>query len=78
MPRTPPIVSWDKVPVIFDIPLAAEILGLNQEYTRQMLADGKLPGFKVGNCWRINKSELLGWIANGGSQQKTKEDVRSC
>ncbi len=76
MARQQPIVSWDRVPVIFDIPLAAEILGFNQEYTRQLLASGEIPAFKVGNSWRINKSEFLEWIEKRVSSRNKKEECR--
>lgn len=33
MPRERPIINWDEVPVIIDVPYVARLLALNVDYT---------------------------------------------
>ena len=36
MPRERPIVNWDEVPVIIDVPYVARLLALNVDYTTRL------------------------------------------
>lgn len=56
------VTSWEKVPVIFDIPYAACLLGINPETLRCMVKDGQLPAFKVGKKWKIKKEHFISWV----------------
>ena len=54
------ITTWEQVPVIFDVPMAARILGLSDQKIRQMCRKGEIPAYKIGeNSWRFNKSEFM-------------------
>jgi len=44
---------------------AAKILGLAEITVRIMAAKGRLPGLKVGRCWRFRVSSLDAWIRDG-------------
>lgn len=50
--------SWDDVPVIMDLPLAACIIGCNCDYLRRLAKEGKFPAKKFGKVWRVDKDEL--------------------
>lgn len=46
----------------------AEYLKLNEKTTYRLVAEGKIPGFKVGGAWRFQKKDIDRWI---------KDQVRS-
>ena len=45
----------------------AEYLKLAEKTAYRLVAEGKLPGFKVGGSWRFKKEDIDLWI----EQQKT-------
>lgn len=51
--------DWDDVPVLLDVTMAARLLGYDCESIKVMCRSGRLPGFKVGKEWRINKSDIM-------------------
>lgn len=64
--RTKYYYDWDSVPVIMDIPMACALLGVGCETLRKMLQNGDLPGFKVGQAWRINRADVMALAGVGG------------
>ena len=40
----------------------ADYLKLAEKTAYRLVADGKIPGFKVGASWRFRKSEIDRWI----------------
>lgn len=69
MKKQEPVVGWDQVPIVIDLPYVAVVLGANPEVIRRYLASGKLRGFKVGREWRINKSDLMEFV--GAKEERT-------
>ena len=67
MNKRPPVVGWEQVPVVVDLPYVAIILGVNPELIRRLIASGELKGFKVGREWRIAKSDLMRFV---GEEEK--------
>lgn len=49
---------------ILTIREVAQYLRLNEKTTYRYVAEGVIPGFKVGGAWRFRKSEIDKWIAN--------------
>ena len=49
---------------IMTIKELCEYLILKEKTAYKLVADGQIPGFKVGGAWRFRKSELDKWIAN--------------
>ena len=62
MPK--PIINWDEVPVLMDIPLAARVLIKSPEWVKQKAQSGELPAVKVGTEWRIPKSKLREYVGD--------------
>jgi len=48
------------VPEVMDVETAAAYLDLSERTVRNHLRDGLLPGWKIGNVWRLSKSALDG------------------
>ncbi len=57
-----PITNWDDVPVVFDLPLAARILGVTYEGIKKRCQKGEIPAFKDGKLWRMEKEALRDYI----------------
>ena len=58
-PVTLPVTNWQEVPVIFDIPMAARLLGKTVEVVRRMIVNGQLPAQKTGGEWRLRKDTVM-------------------
>lgn len=57
------VTDWSKVPVMFDVAYAAELLGFTYDHTRKLCVSGIIPAHKVGrNTWRINKTEFMQYV----------------
>ena len=46
----------------------ADYLRVNQRTVYRVAVGGKLPGFKVGATWRIERSDIDGWITAQSNQ----------
>ena len=47
---------------IMTIREVADYLKLTEKTTYRLVAEGKIPGFKVGGSWRFRRSEIEQWI----------------
>jgi len=47
---------------ILTIKEVAEYLKLKEKTAYKLVAEGKIPGFKVGGSWRFKKREIEKWI----------------
>lgn len=74
MQKAKQIYSYDELPVIMDITLAALLLGYDEEYLTKMARQKKFPAFQPfdkGGGWRIHKEDLLSWL------QEKREKVKN-
>lgn len=58
MPREKPIINWDDVPVVIDIPYVARLLGFKAETIADKCRKKKIPAHKILDEWRFYKEEL--------------------
>ena len=56
---------------IFTIKELAVYLKIDEKTACRFVAEGKIPGFKVGGSWRFRRNELDKWILR---QEKQIED----
>ena len=47
---------------IMTIREVAEYLKLKEKTAYRLVAEGKIPGFKVGGSWRFRRSQIEQWI----------------
>lgn len=47
---------------ILTIREVAEYLKIREKTAYRLVAEGKIPGFKVGGSWRFRRSEIETWI----------------
>ena len=57
---------------ILTIREVAEYLKLAEKTVYRLIAEGKIPGFKVGGAWRSRKSEIDRWIVT--QEQKIEKE----
>ncbi len=55
---------------IMTIREVADYLKLTEKTAYRLVAEGKIPGFKVGGSWRFRKSEIDTWIEQQTSRAK--------
>ena len=54
----------------------AEYLKVNERTIYRMVADRKIPGFKVGGSWRFKLTEIEAWVkAKSHAVQVDADDV---
>lgn len=56
------ITSWDEVPVIMDLPMAARLIGVTPESLKKRCQRGTFPAYKEGALWRVDKDRLREYI----------------
>ena len=47
---------------IMTIKELSEYLKLKEKTAYKLVADGKIPGFKVGGAWRFKRDEIVKWV----------------
>lgn len=57
---------------ILDVKQASEVLQLNPQTVRRMLARNEIPGKKLGNTWRLSRRQLIDFIEDGQFAQEKK------
>ena len=57
---------------IITIREVADYLKLTKKTAYRLVAEGKIPGFKVGGSWRFRRSEIEGWIDRKVSRKEAK------
>lgn len=45
----------------------AEYLRIKEKTAYRLVAEGKIPGFKIGGSWRFRGNEIQAWIDQEGS-----------
>ena len=56
---------------IMTIKEVADYLKIKEKTAYRLVAEGKIPGFKVGGSWRFRRLEIEDWIDH---QSKPKEE----
>lgn len=54
--------SWDQVPLVMDLQVAAIILSQSIETMKKRSRAGDFPAFKCGSDWKVTKDDLMAYI----------------
>lgn len=57
--------DWKDAPAILTAEEAAAFLRVHLNTVKKLLADGTLPGKKIGRQWRIDKADLKRYMESG-------------
>lgn len=55
---------------LWSIREAANFLNVPAPTVRQLLAEGRLPGVKIGKHWRIDPDDLRAWLEEEKAKRK--------
>jgi len=55
---------------IMTIKELTEYLKLKEKTAYKLVAEGKIPGFKVGGAWRFRKAEIDKWISKQAAHSR--------
>lgn len=58
---------------VLTISEVAELLPLHPTTIYRLVKRGELPGFKIGNNWRINRASLDVWLSAGRPRHLTSK-----
>jgi len=61
----------DKILTIREL---ADYLKLTEKTTYKLVAEGKIPGFKVGGSWRFKKEVIEAWISKSSIIDEDDDD----
>lgn len=59
------VTNISDVPVFVDVAYMANLMQVSQELVRRMIRDGKIKAAKMGNTWRIPKTEIVKMYEGG-------------
>lgn len=48
----------------------AELLKINEKTAYKLVAEAKIPGFKVGGSWRFERQEIAAWMKPQVEEQR--------
>ena len=57
--KHPRYYSWNEVPVLMDLIMAGQLLGMSPECVGKMCRKGTLPAVKLGKSWVIRKDDVM-------------------
>lgn len=71
-PQTTAAPQPEALPGVLDVPAVAELLALSERTVRIRLREGTIPGWKIGNLWRVSRQALEDQLrtANSGKAKK--------
>ncbi len=52
----------------------AEYLGVVRETVYRRLANGSMPGHKLGRHWKFRKEEIDEWVRSGGGDERNAKE----
>lgn len=55
---------------IFTMHELADYLKLNEKTAYRLVAQGEIPGFKVGGSWRFRREDIIDWVKEQMKQRK--------
>lgn len=53
------IVMLDEYPIVLNFKQVREILHISKNLLLNLLNMGEIPGYRVGNLWRVNREDLI-------------------
>lgn len=63
--------------VLYTAQEVADLLRMNHQVIQRKLQAGEIPGYRIGREWRVERAQLLSWLASHSNQgaPRTKEDA---
>ena len=64
------------MPELLNVEDVAKVLQLHSMTVYRLVKEGKLPGFKVGGCWRFHRSALEDWMVDRAQVARLEAENR--
>ena len=61
--------------VLYTAAEVAELLRLNHQVVQRKLQAGDIPGYRIGREWRVEHSQLIGWLERHSNQRRATSDA---
>ena len=61
--------------VLYTAAEVAELLRLNHQVVQRKLQAGEIPGYRIGREWRVEQSQLMGWLEKHSNQRRVTSDA---
>lgn len=58
-------------PDIMTLPQVAEYMQFSLRYCYRLIREEGLPAVKLGQRWRVHRTELVAWLEQAGRKQRT-------
>lgn len=52
----------DEYPIVLNFKQVREILHISKNLLLNLLNMGEIPGYRVGNLWRVNREDLIEYM----------------
>jgi excisionase family DNA binding protein len=62
--------------VLYTAGEVAEILRLNQQVVQRKLQAGDIPGYRLGREWRVEHSQLIGWLEQHSNRRRSSDAAK--
>ena len=56
------IIMLDEYPIVLNFKQVREILHISKNLLLNLLNMGEIPGYRVGNLWRVNREDLIEYM----------------
>jgi excisionase family DNA binding protein len=60
--------------ILYTAAEVAEVLRLNPQVVQRKLQAGEIPGYRIGRDWRVEESQLRGWLEQHSNQRRENVD----
>jgi excisionase family DNA binding protein len=60
----------EEMPQVMTLDEVAAALRVDAEAVEELIKEGRLPAVKVGQEWRISRSNVIAFVGRGGESQK--------
>jgi excisionase family DNA binding protein len=54
--------AWDDVPAMLSTEEVSTVLRVHVNTVKKLITEGKIPAYKVGRAYRINKADLMRYM----------------
>ena len=62
--------------VLYTSAEVAELLRLNHQVVQRKLQAGDIPGYRIGRDWRVEHSQLMGWLEKHSNRRTSSDSAK--
>ena len=62
--------------ILYTAAEVAELLRLNHQVVQRKLQAGDIPGYRIGRDWRVEHSQLMGWLEKHSNRRTSSDSAK--